>query len=79
MAKSFRHFRALMRKNFILWYRTPFCAVFEILAPVVLMIALVVMRSYVPTSSTDQAGMLKKKLPSYPGVPNINGTWWGST
>lgn len=23
--------------------------------------------------------MLKKKLPSFPGVPNVNGTWWGTT
>ena len=75
-----RHFWALMRKNFILWYRTPGCSTFEVLAPVVMMIALTIIRMQIPTSPVDQEGMFKKKYIVYPGVPPITpGTWEGST
>jgi len=53
MGKSIRHLKALMRKNAILWYRTPFCACFEIAAPVVMMIVLCYLRTMVPRISTD--------------------------
>ena len=64
-----RHFKALMRKNFILWYRSPGCSTFEILAPVFMMIALTLIRLQVPTTPVDQEGMFKKKYFVYPGVP----------
>ena len=51
--KCFRHFKALMRKNFILWWRTPGCSIFEILAPVILMVILDIIRRQIPTTNTD--------------------------
>ena len=66
MAKCRRHFFALMRKNTILWYRTPCCAIFEILVPILLMIGLVELRIKLPKVSTDNSGMLKKKVPKFP-------------
>ena len=44
MAKCFRHFKALMRKNWIVWYRNPGCAAFEVLAPCILMAVLWIIR-----------------------------------
>ena len=79
MAKCRRHFGALMRKNFILWFRTPGCAFFEIAAPVALMLVLAVIRNTVPRISEDQTGMLAKKTPSFPGVGYENGYWQNST
>ena len=46
MAKNcYRHFKALMRKNFINWWRTPGCTIFELLAPIILMVALTLIRN----------------------------------
>ncbi len=50
---GFRHFKALMRKNFILWWRTPGCSAFEILAPMVLMAVLWIIRLQIATTSVD--------------------------
>ena len=50
MTKCFRHFKALMRKNLILWWRTPGCSAFEIIAPILLMAALWAIRLQVPTT-----------------------------
>ena len=61
MAKCFRHFKALMRKNAILWWRTPGCSAFEIIAPIILMAALWIIRLQVPTTEVDQVSMLKKQ------------------
>lgn len=53
MAKCFRHFKALVRKNVKIWYRNKGCLVFEFVAPLVLMIALAVIRAQVPVTYTD--------------------------
>ena len=53
-----RHFNALMRKNMIIWWRSPMCSAFELLAPIILMVALTIIRMQVPVTLTDQAGML---------------------
>lgn len=45
LSTSFRHFRALSRKNAINWKRTPLGSVTEIICPVILMIVLVYARS----------------------------------
>ena len=44
MSTSFRHFRALSRKNAINWTRTPLGSITEIVCPVILMIILVYCR-----------------------------------
>ena len=80
MAKCFRHFNALMRKNFILWYRSPVCAIFEVVIPIILMAGLWGIRHKVPSYSVTQAGMLEKKYPTFPGVgKKSDGTWCKDT
>ena len=75
MTYCFRHFRALMRKNFILWWRTPGCSLFEILAPILLMAVLWVIRVQVPTTSVDKDGQFSKKFMTYTGL-YWNGSDW---
>lgn len=80
MAKCWRHFTALSKKNAIVWYRTPLCAIVEILTPALLMIILCVLRAEIPLTTTDAKGMLKKTLPVFPGVAYYeNGYWYNST
>lgn len=45
--KQLRQFKALMRKNAISWRRTPLGTTFEILLPVLLMVALAIARKRV--------------------------------
>ncbi len=81
MTNCFRHFGALMRKNFILWWRTPACSIFEILAPIVLMAVLWIIRLQVPSTSVTQDGLYSKKHATFKGANNVNGTYngsWGS-
>ena len=75
MTKCCRHFKALMRKNFIVWFRTPACSFFEIAAPVVLMAALWIIRVQVPTVSVDKDGVLARKYPVYLGATPVQGGW----
>jgi hypothetical protein len=57
MAKIKRHLSALSRKNFINWKRSPVCSTFEIICPVILMIALVYIRTLIPIKDLDSAGL----------------------
>ena len=70
MAVKFcRHFRALARKNFINWKRTPVCSILEFLFPVILMSGLAIFRGFVDISTPiDQAGMLNKKAEVFPAL-----------
>ena len=68
MAKFCRHLKALLKKNLILWYRNPICAVFEIMMPLALMIGLAAIRSGVATTDTDAKAMLAKKQVSMQGA-----------
>lgn len=80
MTKCWRHFKALSKKNAIVWYRTPFCALTEVLTPALLMLILCVLRINVPSVPTDAEGMLAKKGPVMPGVgydPELG--WYNST
>ena len=80
MTNCFRHFRALFKKNGLLWIRTPCCSAFEILAPMVMMIVLWIIRLQVPTTSVDVEGMLSKNLDVMPGVgKSDNGKWATNT
>ena len=72
----FRHFNALVRKNFIIWKRTPGCSSFEVIAPLILMTLLALLRMGVPSTFVDQDAMLEKKFPSWYGVsPTGMGEW----
>ena len=77
MPSCIRHFKALMRKNFILWWRTPGCSLFEILAPILLMAVLWAIRVQVPTTDVNKEGMFSKKYLTYPGLTYMyNDTDW---
>ena len=62
------HFKALVRKNFINWKRTPICSILEVLLAVVLMSGLVTFRHFVDTTTVDTEGMLEKKSPLFPSL-----------
>ena len=79
MRKCFRHFKALMRKNLILWVRSWGCSTFEIIAPVILMTALAIIRSKVPVTPVDEAGLLGKTGPSMIGVGPKGMYQWDTT
>ena len=76
---TWRHFKALMRKNLINWKRQPVCAFFEIVSPLVLMIGISVIRNYVPYTSVDVEGMLNWKLPLMPCCAKVDGEWGPTT
>ena len=75
MANCCRHFKALMRKNFMLWWRTPICSTFELLVPIVMMTILWVIRLQVPSTSVDQDGLYSKKYTTYRGFDNVDGAY----
>ena len=75
MAHCTRHLKALIKKNFLLWFRNIGCSSFELLAPILMMAIVVIIRYQIPTTSVDAEGMLQKKYPSTLGVDNLNGTW----
>ena len=80
MAKCTRHFKALMKKNFILWWRTPACSAAELLIPILMMVVLTIIRLQVPKLDVDQEGMLDKKKVSMLGIgKQPNGLWGNST
>ena len=76
---TYRHFKALMRKNIINWKRQPVCAFFEIMAPLILMVIMALMRWKVPYVKVDSQGMLDMKLASFPGAGKPNGVWAKNT
>ena len=76
MAKhTWRHFKALMRKNLINWKRQPVCAFFEIISPLVLMAVICLIRWQVPFTSVSPEGMLDWRLPIMPCCVYKDGTY----
>ena len=76
---TWRHFKALMRKNLINWKRQPVCAFFEIISPCILMAIIAIVRWKVPYVKVDSQGMLDQKLASFPGAGKSGGVWSHST
>ena len=69
MSKCCRHWKALMRKNWINWYRRPKCSFFEILWPVLTMFVMVFMRHYIHTSAVPYDRLIPGlKMPTIPGL-----------
>ena len=69
MTSSCRHWRALMRKNWINWKRRPKCSFFEILCPVLAMFVMVFMRHYIHTSTVPYQKLIPElKMPIIPGL-----------
>lgn len=54
---TWRHFKALMRKNLINWKRQPVCAFFEIASPLVLMFVILYVRTKIPYIKVDSEAM----------------------
>ena len=76
---TWRHFKALMRKNLINWKRQPVCAFFEIASPLILMIVIAIIRKKIPYISVSPEGMLNYKLPIFPCCAKVDGKWKGTT
>lgn len=74
-----RHFKALLKKNFIVWYRRPVFALCELILPAIMMAILCIIRVYVPSVTTNAENMLSSNLVAFPSVVYENGAWWRST
>lgn len=66
MGANTRHYRALMKKNFINWKRTPCGSICEILCPILLMLILVYARSQINPVSNDDWSLYSLRRPYYP-------------
>jgi K+-transporting ATPase A subunit len=73
--KNLRHFKALMRKNFINWKRTPVGTTLEILLPICLMIALAIARQRIQPQIVDDLSLFSLRHPLYPIASPINNSW----
>ena len=63
-----RHFRALTRKNWINWKRTPVSSLLEIIFPVLLMGVLVFLRHKIPLREISEDQLKKLLHPLFPVV-----------
>ena len=50
---SFRHFKALLRKNTIVWKRNICCSLCELMCPVFLMLIIVFIRIRITATTSD--------------------------
>lgn len=53
------HLKALMRKNFILWTRNPFCSCCEIFLPAALTLLLFILRANIDKTDLDEYSYIK--------------------
>mmetsp|Transcript_12838 Transcript_12838/g.16471 ORF Transcript_12838/g.16471 Transcript_12838/m.16471 type:complete len:91 (+) Transcript_12838:117-389(+) len=67
-SQTWRHFKALNRKNAIVWKRSPLCTIFQILFPVALMAFMCWARSEVRIKHTDLVSLGKYKHPVFPAL-----------
>lgn len=71
LSTSFRHFRALSRKNAINWKRTPLGSVTEIICPVILMLLLVYGRKITKPEQLDNLKVSALRHPIFqPAKPD---------
>ena len=66
MGESTRHFRALMKKNYINWKRTCCGSICEIVCPLMLMLILVYARSQVDIVYNNDYSLYSARRPFYP-------------
>ena len=66
--RTCRHFKALCRKNAIIWKRSFICTIFQLLLPCLLMVFLVWARSMVAIKHTNLRELGKYKHPVFPGL-----------
>jgi len=75
MAKICRHFKALSRKNAIIWRRNYICSIFELILPGLLMGIIVWLRTKVIIKQTDLLALEKYKHPLYPAMRYEKDAW----
>jgi hypothetical protein len=73
MGSKFRHFKALMRKNWINWKRTPIGSAVEMLTPALLMILLVIARKAMKIQVVNSVDLADLQHPRFP-IANYNST-----
>jgi hypothetical protein len=66
MGASTRHYRALMKKNWINWKRTPCGSICEIICPILLMLILVYARTQVDVTNSEDYSLYSLRRPFYP-------------
>jgi len=73
MGASTRHYKALMKKNFINWKRTPCGSICEIICPIMLMLILVYARSQIDPVEQENYSLYSLRRPFYPiAKPELN-------
>ena len=66
MGANSRHYKALMKKNFINWRRTPCGSLCEILCPLILMFVLIYARSQTAPELFDKSSLYSIRRSFYP-------------
>ena len=66
MGANTRHYKALMKKNFINWKRTPCGSFCEIICPVMLMLILWYARTQADPEAFDDSSYYTLRRPIYP-------------
>ena len=66
MGASARHYKALMKKNWYNWKRTPCGSVLEIICPILLMLILVYARSTIDPKYNSDFSLYTMRRPFYP-------------
>ena len=66
MGESARHYKALMKKNYINWKRTCCGSICEIVCPLMLMLILVYARTQVDVVYNDDYSLYSARRPFYP-------------
>lgn len=70
-----RHFKALMLKNAINWWRTKIGSLCEIFAPVLFMFLFVWVRTLIDPYSNDTSFLSLIQTPIFPVAKQVNGNW----
>jgi hypothetical protein len=69
---TWRHFKALMHKNWIIYKRNPFSAVCQIITPIGLMFIMVWLRSMITPTDFNSQNLLALSHPIYTIATNEN-------
>ncbi len=75
-SRTCRHFRALSRKNLIIWRRSLVCSIFELVLPCALISIIVWLRTKVEIKHTDLTSLEKYKHPIFPALHYLEDEGW---
>jgi ATP-binding cassette, subfamily A (ABC1), member 3 len=76
MSHSARQFRALTKKNFLLHFRQPGCAIAQLLCPALVMLLLVWIRTKITTSPAKYSNLDVFKTPFFPTFEYLGANRW---